>query len=871
MRKKHRLWKQVVTSVLTAAMIFAVAEPAVPEMVVQAAETEAGETVELDLSKFDVQQTQNGVPVYDEATGTLTAQNVEQFIVELPRQVNTDESVKVSIEGVNNGTVGFRCWLSDTGNFSCLSEQVKSADKEVGSGEFVMDMNLTSTGAANQVLVKGPSYGTYLDDLVITKISVTYGAASGEPKEPKNPFAPEKEQEYNTENLVLTKSFRNQNKVSAETVNSMLVSQRFIADPTTIEYQGRLYVYGTTDEPEFDSDANLVKNAYNTHTLSCISTEDLVNWKDEGRIDVTELTNYAKKSWAPSIVSKEIGGKTKFFIYYTTGGDGIAVLTADSPTGPWTDPIGDRIINRSTPTCSEEEVPWLFDPGVFVDDDGSAYIYFGGNNSGKNAGRVCKLNDDMISLDLSTMHTLDPYYYFEDNEINKFGDTYYYSYSTNWSSDLANGKDEYTGQACIAYYSADNPYMENATYHGTVFANPGSLYGHIYNNHHHMFTFKGENYIAYHTTYLEKVFYNGVQQGYRNLHIDRLNVGADGTLSAEATYAGAGGTGRIDGLQKNSANIMSDNAGLTTVYSENCQDMVLAEIHTGDWTKVSGVDFGEKAEKITMGISTQTNEGSIEVYVDGKPGDEDARKVATVNLPAATGVDTYQEVKADLSETLSSVHDLYFVYRGSGYQVSSWKFDSGKSEVENTAAPTGTTAPTETVAPTAPSTPKSPATASPSSIPTVVATEAPNSGVSDGDVVTVSKMKYEITSATKNQVELKKPKDASAKQVTVPATVTIKNRTYKVTGIGTSAFAKNKKLIKVTIGKNVKTIGSKAFYQCSRLKKVKIKSTVLKKIGKNAFKGIQKKATFKVPKEKKKAIKKLLGKKVGVTAKMKIK
>ncbi len=117
MRKKHRLWKQVVTSVLTAAMIFAAAEPAMPEIMAQAAGTEAGETVELDLSKFDVQQTQNGVPVYDEATGTLTAQNVEQFIVELPRQVNTDESVKVSIEAVNNGTVGFPCLLSHKRKF----------------------------------------------------------------------------------------------------------------------------------------------------------------------------------------------------------------------------------------------------------------------------------------------------------------------------------------------------------------------------------------------------------------------------------------------------------------------------------------------------------------------------------------------------------------------------------------------------------------------------------------------------------------------------------------------------------------------------------------------------------------------------------
>ena len=39
---------------------------------------------------------------------------------------------------------------------------------------------------------------------------------------------------------------------------------------------------------------------------------------------------------------------------------------------------------------------WLFDPGVFIDDDGQAYIYFGGN--GDQNVRCAKLNRDMISL-----------------------------------------------------------------------------------------------------------------------------------------------------------------------------------------------------------------------------------------------------------------------------------------------------------------------------------------------------------------------------------------------------------------------------------------------------------------------------------------
>lgn len=656
-----------------------------------------GELVELDLSKFDVQVQENGKPEYDETTKTLKAVNVEQFIVTLPRRVNKGETILVTINGKNNGTVGLRFWLSDK-NYGEQSAQYHSKDYETfGSGDFTISEDLTSTGAATELLIKGPSWGTYLDDIEFSSITVKYGAESSA-REPDNPFAPEAEQVFDTADLTLTTSFRDRNSVSKESVNSLLVAQRFIADPTTIEYNGRLYVYGTTDEIEFDKYGNVIENVYNTHTLSCLSTDDMVNWKDEGKIDVTKLTTYAQKSWAPSIVSKEINGKTKFFIYYTTGGDGIGVLEADHPTGPWKDPLGKRIIDRSLPTCSEAEVPWLFDPGVFVDDDGKAYIYFGGGSAGTSSGRVCKLNDDMISLDVDTMKPLDPKFYFEDNEINKIGDTYYYSYCTNWS-----GRDDNTTTNSIAYYTADNPYMENWEYHGTVFPNPGNAYGKVYNNHHHMFTFKDKYYISYHTTYLEWAQY-GTKQGYRSLHIDKLNVASDGTLSAETSYAGVGGEGNINAQALNDANIMSDNGGLTTEYSDNQSKMVLTQIHTGDWNKVTGADFGSDAKNVQITLSSQTDEGSIEIYIDGKPGDANAVKVATVPLKKTSGNDIYENVEVPLTQTISGKHDLYFVYRGTGYQVASWAF-------YNDVAPTP--GPTATPTPPAPPTATPPATQTP--------------------------------------------------------------------------------------------------------------------------------------------------------------
>ena len=100
--------------------------------------------------------------------------------------------------------------------------------------------------------------------------------------------------------------------------------------------------------------------------------------------------------------------------------------------------------------------------------------------------------------------------------------------------------------------------------------------------------------------------------------------------------------------------------------------------------------------------------------------------------------------------------------------------------------------------------------------------------------------------------------------------VTINGVSYKVTGISASAFKNCKNLRSVVIGKNVQVIAKNAFAGCSRLKKVTIKSVKIKKIGKNAFKDINKKAVIKIPKSKNKTYKKLL-KKSGLKRTVRIK
>ena len=136
----------------------------------------------------------------------------------------------------------------------------------------------------------------------------------------------------------------------------------------------------------------------------------------------------------------------------------------------------------------------------------------------------------------------------------------------------------------------------------------------------------------------------------------------------------------------------------------------------------------------------------------------------------------------------------------------------------------------------------------------------------------VGKFQYKVTkSAEKNgTVTLVKPKSKNITNAIIPATVKIKGYTFDVTEISKRAFFKQKKLKKVTIGKNVKTIGKQAFYNSNKLKTVVIISTKLNKVSSQAFKGTAKKITIKVPKKKQKAYKRLLNKK-GLSSSARIK
>ena len=110
------------------------------------------------------------------------------------------------------------------------------------------------------------------------------------------------------------------------------------------------------------------------------------------------------------------------------------------------------------------------------------------------------------------------------------------------------------------------------------------------------------------------------------------------------------------------------------------------------------------------------------------------------------------------------------------------------------------------------------------------------------DAILVDGLKYKLNHDNLT-AKLTGPEKTSIKTVKVPATVKANGKTYKVTVIGKEAF-KGYGVTLLSIGKNITTIEEEAFSVCTNLTDIELRSASIKKIGKNAFKGIKKKVTI---------------------------
>ena len=455
--------------------------------------------------------------------------------------------------------------------------------------------------------------------------------------------------------------------IKLDNENNPIVAHKFTADPAVLVYNDTIYIYGTNDSQQLEYTLGEEDNGYNRiNTLNVFSSKDMRNWTDCGEIKVggsSGAAKWARNSWAPAIAMKNIDGKDKFFLYFADSANGIGVLTADSPTGPFTDPLGHALITRSMPNMNG--VYWLFDPAVFVDDDGTGYIYFGGgvdkDVEHPKSSRCAKLGDDMISLAERPVE-IDAPFVFEDSGINKVGNKYYYSYCSNWSSRDGAVGPHIPGVASICYMSSDSP-LGPFKYEGETLLNPGKYFGPWGNNHHWIFQMNGKWYIAYHCQTMEKKV-GFTKGGYRNLYLNEFAVNEDGFWPEQ---------GRQNITNAGPAQLKAFNPYETVKAAtlRSSKDVVVTSekvisIKDRAFLRLDGVDFSKGAEKITVKAAAK-GEGSIAVYLDSNT------KGTLIGEVAVNGEGTF-EAALNYPETAEKLHNLYFVFSGE-VAMEEWKIN----------------------------------------------------------------------------------------------------------------------------------------------------------------------------------------------------
>ncbi len=144
-----------------------------------------------------------------------------------------------------------------------------------------------------------------------------------------------------------------------------------LADPFILLHDGVYYAYGT-GEPGF----------------RIYTSTDLIHWRKKGiALDIEKCWG-TRNFWAPEVYY--VKSRKKFFMFYSSE-EHICVATADSPKGPFTQDV-------VRPIREEKGI----DTSLFIDDDGTPYLYFV-RFTGGNVVWVAEMTDDLLGIKEGTL------------------------------------------------------------------------------------------------------------------------------------------------------------------------------------------------------------------------------------------------------------------------------------------------------------------------------------------------------------------------------------------------------------------------------------------------------------------------------------
>jgi len=419
----------------------------------------------------------------------------------------------------------------------------------------------------------------------------------------------------------------------------IVITTNYTADPAPYVHGDTVYLYTTHDEDNADG---FMMYDWLLHTST-----DMVNWTSHGAVASLGDIKWSTKTngaWAEQVIERD----GKWFMYVPIHGNGISVLVADNPYGPFKEPLNKALV--------WQREHWNdIDPTVWIDDDGQAYMYWGNPEL-----YMIKLNKDMISTQGSVVTYPKIKDYQEGPWVYKHGDHYYMTFA---STCCAEG---------IGYAMSDKitgPW----TYKGDIMPHSSRSNG----NHPGIIDFKGKSYV-FGLNY-ELWRYKSEKMGQKFQHKERRSVGlsemkynADGTIQ-KIDYWPDNGVAQVedfDPYKRVEAETMSWGEDVRVRKSGTAGNTVITNLSEGKYTKISGVEFGDAgAESFSASVLSVKKASSITVRLDKVDGEIvgkaefSADGLVTVPLTGAVGK-----------------HDVFFVFAGD-FEADYWEFEDSKTSI----------------------------------------------------------------------------------------------------------------------------------------------------------------------------------------------
>ncbi len=401
-----------------------------------------------------------------------------------------------------------------------------------------------------------------------------------------------------------------------------IIQTKYTADPAPMVYKDTVFLYTTHDEDDADGFKMLDWLLY--------TSTDMVNWTDHGV--VATLKDFAwnprvNGAWALEVIERN----GKFYMYCPIHGNGIGVLVADTPYGPFEDPI-------EKPLVWQKEHWNDIDPTVFIDDDGQAYMYWGNPEV-----YYVKLNEDMISTSGPIVKLPKLQHYQEGPWCYKRNGKYYMAFA---STCCPEG---------IGYAMSDSP------------TGPWTTMGYIMEpthrsrgNHPGVIDYKGKSYV-FGLNYDLLRIETPQHHERRSVSVAEMKYNEDGTIQTVPYWKDTvlEQVGTFDPYQKVEAETMAWGFGLKTAVSKK-HGIYLTNINDGETLTLRGVDFGKKgAKKLSAEVASVEGGCCIEIRLDSAEGP----MVGKMEVPSTGGPKEFRTFTCPVNGA-KGVHDLVFVFRG---------------------------------------------------------------------------------------------------------------------------------------------------------------------------------------------------------------